>query len=159
MAKKKTVTKEEPKAASATTTKGRIKKLDSEPGEVRLVITQDAPVPRPTADGSVTMMGLAAHYLKMLEDRGAGPGTVSSYGMEMRLAQKGLGEATQLAELTSERVAEYFASDAVMRTRAGKPKAPPTFLKTQRVLRLALIWAVEQGFIATAPLPVVEAKA
>ena len=36
---------------------------------------------------------------------------------------------------------------------AGKAKAEPTVLKTRRVLRLALVWAQEQGWIAEAPIP------
>ena len=34
-----------------------------------------------------------------------------------------------------------------------KPKAKPSIDKTRRVLRLALCWAVEQGWLEKAPLP------
>ncbi|MCC7173439.1 MAG: hypothetical protein IT459_23545, partial [Planctomycetes bacterium] len=88
-----------------------------------------------------------------LEEKGAGPGTIASYGMELKLAAKQLGSATPIGLFTTDRIAEYFASDAVMKTRAGAPKAPPTYLKTQRVLRLALIWAVERNLLASAPIP------
>jgi hypothetical protein len=40
-----------------------------------------------------------------------------------------------------------------MKTRTGVAKARPTFLKTQRVLRLALVWAQDAGIIEKAPLP------
>jgi hypothetical protein len=40
-----------------------------------------------------------------------------------------------------------------MKTRTGVDKARPTFLKTQRVLRLALVWAQGAGLIEKAPLP------
>jgi hypothetical protein len=40
-----------------------------------------------------------------------------------------------------------------MRTKSGVEKAPPTFKKTRRVLRLALVWAQDAGLIETAPLP------
>ena len=56
-------------------------------------------------------------------------------------------------DLTPARVLAYFTSDRVMKTKAGVAKARPTFLKTQRVLRLALVWAQEAGLIERAPLP------
>jgi hypothetical protein len=40
--------------------------------------------------------------------------------------------------------------------KSGKPKAKPSVDKTRRVLRLALVWAVEQGWIEKAPLPEVK---
>lgn len=110
-------------------------------------------------EGVVTLAALCERYLKKLERRGAGPGTLASYAMELKVAQKELGEATPIGELTVERVAAYFASDAVMKTKAGVPKAPPTYLKTQRVLRQALYCAVELGYLAAAPLPEEAAKA
>jgi hypothetical protein len=48
---------------------------------------------------------------------------------------------------------EYFTSDRVMKTRTGVEKAPPTFKKTRRVLRLALVWAQDAGLVEKAPLP------
>jgi hypothetical protein len=40
-----------------------------------------------------------------------------------------------------------------MTTRTGVAKAAPTFKKTRRVLRLALVWAQEAGLVEKAPLP------
>ena len=47
----------------------------------------------------------------------------------------------------------FFTCDRVMKTRTGVAKERPTFLKTQRVLRLALVWAQDAGLIERAPLP------
>lgn len=105
------------------------------------------------SESTITLGELSDRYLKGLEEKGAGPGTIASYGMELKLAQKALGSATPIGLFTTDRIAEYFASDAVMKTRAGAPKAPPTYLKSQRVLRLALIWAVERNLLASAPIP------
>ncbi|MCK6446179.1 MAG: hypothetical protein L6Q99_07270 [Planctomycetes bacterium] len=110
------------------------------------------------SDQTITLGELGERYLKSLEEKGAGPGTIASYGMELKLAQKHLGSETPVGLFTVDRIAEYFSSDAVMKTRAGAPKAPPTYLKTQRVLRLALLWAVECNLLASAPIPTVEAK-
>ena len=111
------------------------------------------------SDATITLGELSERYLKGLEEKGAGPGTIASYGMELKLAQKQLGSETPIGLFTSDRIAEFFASDAVMKTRAGTPKAPPTYLKTQRVLRLALLWAVERNLLASAPIPEVQPKA
>ncbi|MCK6447897.1 MAG: hypothetical protein L6Q99_16005 [Planctomycetes bacterium] len=111
------------------------------------------------SDQTITLGELSERYLKSLEEKGAGPGTIASYGMELKLAQKQLGSETPIGLFTVDRIAEYFASDAVMKTRAGTPKAPPTYLKSQRVLRLALAWAAEQKLIEAAPIPTVEPKA
>jgi hypothetical protein len=51
------------------------------------------------------------------------------------------------------RVLEFFTCDRVMKTQTGIAKARPTFLKTQRVLRLALQWAQDSGLIENAPVP------
>jgi hypothetical protein len=59
----------------------------------------------------------------------------------------------KVADLTPARVLEFFTSDRVMRTRTGVEKARPTYLKTQRVLRLALVWAQDAGLIEKAPVP------
>ncbi len=40
-----------------------------------------------------------------------------------------------------------------MKTRTGVAKARTTFLKTQRVLQLALVGAADSGLIERAPLP------
>ena len=111
------------------------------------------------SDQTITLGELSERYLKSLEEKGAGPGTIASYGMELKLAQKQLGSETPIGLFTTDRIAEFFSSDAVMKTRAGAPKAPPTYLKTQRVLRLALLWAVERNLLASAPIPEVQPKA
>ncbi len=101
----------------------------------------------------LTLATLSEGYLHALEDTGAGTGTLASYGMELKLATRELGSETPVALLTDDRVREYFNSDAVMKTRTGKPKAPPTYLKTQRVLRQALVWAATEKLIEKAPVP------
>ncbi len=40
-----------------------------------------------------------------------------------------------------------------MKLKNGRPKAAPSYLKTQRVLRLALAWAETQGWLDRAPIP------
>ena len=121
--------------------------------------TEPAPETTPQATGGPTLKDVAEGYLAAIEKDDAGPGTLASYRMELRLALRELGETTPVADLTTTQVQAYFESDAVMRTKSGKPKAKPTWAKTRRVLRLALFWAQDAGLIAAAPIPAPEAKA
>jgi hypothetical protein len=103
--------------------------------------------------GDLTMAQLAERYIASLRDAGKGLGTQFSYSIDIAVAVKHFGAETAVATLTSRKVANYFDSDAVTKTRTGKAKAKPGIDKTRRVLRLALVWAAEQGLIAEAPIP------
>lgn len=100
-----------------------------------------------------TMAEFAENYLKHLEAAGKSRGTVFSYSVDLGLAVRELGKDLRLKQITPDAVATFFESNAVTRTKTGKPKAKPTIDKARRVLRLALVWAVEQGLIPEAPLP------
>ena len=101
----------------------------------------------------ITLEDLCARYIQHLDEAGKSQGTLFSYRLELTTALDELGKETPLSALTPARVLEYFTSDRVMKTRTGVAKARPTFLKTQRVLRLALVWAQETGLVEKAPLP------
>ena len=73
--------------------------------------------------------------------------------MDLRVALKALGEKTKLGNLTPKKVGDYFESDAVVKSRSGKPKNERTIAKTRRVLRMALEWAEKKGFVDKAPIP------
>ncbi len=107
---------------------------------------------------SLTLGELAERYLKHLEETGKSEGTMFSYRIELKTAMKQLGEETLIGSLTADDVRRYFDSAAVMKLKNGKPKAMPSYLKTQRVLRLALCFAVERKWLEVAPLPVAESK-
>ena len=98
----------------------------------------------------ITTLGeLVEAYLKHLS-KSRSAGTVFSYSIEARAACRWFGEDTKLEAVTPERVAAYFESDAVTKTRTGKPKAKVTVDKTRRILRLALAWGEELGGLASA---------
>ena len=103
--------------------------------------------------GPATLADVAAGYLAHMEEAGKSDGTISSYRMELKTAADELGEDTPIAEITPEKVAEYFACKRVTKLRSGKNKAKPSIDKTRRVLRLALVWAEERGIVKKAPLP------
>jgi hypothetical protein len=124
------------------------------------VPVEDTPAPKvkktkkpKAATADITLEDLAGKYLQHLEDAGKSAGTTFSYRLELILALDELGKDTKLAELTPTRVLEYFNSDRVMHTRTGVQKAAPTYKKTRRVLRLALVWAQDAGLVEKAPLP------
>ena len=126
-----------------------------------------APPKRPTAPdggpttadgGPKTLKELSDRYVAHLKAQGKTESTVWGYGMELNTAQKELGEDTKLSAITPAQVEAFYRSDRVTRKRNGTPKAMPGILKTRRVIRLALVWAVEQGWLAEAPVPDLEAK-
>jgi hypothetical protein len=101
----------------------------------------------------ITLAQLAEQYLKHMEADGKSIGTCFSYAMELKTAQAELGADTIVGTLTADDIARFNASDRVMKLKSGKPKAEPSFLKTQRVLRLALAFAEQTGLIAASPIP------
>ena len=107
---------------------------------------------------SKTMADLAEGYLKHLEDEGKSHGTCFSYSMELRVACSELGEKTKIASLTAKRVGTFFDSDRVTLLKSGKPKSQLSIDKTRRVLRQALVFAVERKWLKVAPLPCVDTK-
>ena len=107
---------------------------------------------------ALTLGALGARYLAHLKDEGKSLGTITSYTMELATAARELGEETPVGALTAARVQAYFESDVVTKTRQGAPKAKPTVDKTRRVLRLALVWAAEEGLIEQAPIPEARTK-
>jgi hypothetical protein len=116
-------------------------------------------VPEPTAKPArkkkldLTLADLAERYLKHLEREGKSNGTISSYGAELKLAIKDLGDETKIAEITTEQVAAFFESKPVTKLRSGKKKSQLSIDKTRRVFRLALVWAAEKKWIKAAPIP------
>jgi len=102
-------------------------------------------------DMSVTR--LAAAYLEHLRDMGKSMATQFSYSMDLGLAKRELGAETLITDLTPERVAAFFESEAVTTRKNGKRKSQVTIDKCRRVLRMALEWAEADCRIAKAPLP------
>lgn len=107
--------------------------------------------------GELTLKALCEAYAKGMEREGKSPGTCASYMAELHVAMAELGVETSVAGLSPERVAEYFGCARVNKLRSGRPKSPLSIAKTQRVLRLALAFAEQQGWIEKAPLPVAQA--
>jgi hypothetical protein len=108
---------------------------------------------RKPAKSDMTLEQLAVAYVGQLEKDEKSAGTIFSYTQELRTALKELGAETKIASLTAKQVQTYFDCDRVTKLKTGKPKAQPSIDKTRRVLRLALVFAVQKKWLAEAPLP------
>src|SRR5262245_35873994 len=64
---------------------------------------------------SLSLGELADRYLKHLEETGKSAGTLFSYAIELKTAQRELGADTLISSLTPGQVGGYFASAAVMK--------------------------------------------
>ena len=105
------------------------------------------------AKADLALATFCEQYLTHLAESGKSLGTVFSYRLELKTALDALGAETKLGDLAPAQVLLFFGSDKVNKTRTGRPKSPLSISKTQRVLRLALVWAQEKGWIEKAPLP------
>jgi hypothetical protein len=111
------------------------------------------PKPKKKVKTDATLADLSDRYLRHMENAGKSNGTCFSYKLELATAMNALGADTKLADLTPEMVALFFGSERVNRKKNGKEKSPLSIAKTQRVLRLALVWAESAKLVAKAPLP------
>jgi hypothetical protein len=129
----------------------------AEPAQADEAGAGNAPAPKKSKGkkqaGGRTLSELAQHYLDNLADLGKSQGTCFSYRGELALAIEWLGAETKLADLGASQVEGFFECPSVTRTRTGRLKSPLSIAKTQRVLRQALVFAVEKGWIKVAPLP------
>jgi hypothetical protein len=103
-------------------------------------------------DPNLTLLQLSSQYLLHMEEEGKSAGTQFSYSMELKLARDELGADTLVSALTADDIERFNKSKRVMKLKNGKPKAEPSFMKTRRVLRLALAWAAQSGLIASSPI-------
>jgi hypothetical protein len=151
MAKKKTNETVAVEAAQElTATETAAPEIEPQASDTHAPKQKKAKKPKAT---DITLEDLAGKYLLHLEDAGKSNGTLFSYKLELVTALDEIGRETKLSDLTPTRVLEFFVSDRVMKTRTGVAKAAPTYKKTRRVLRLALVWAQDAGLIERAPLP------
>ena len=105
-----------------------------------------------------TLAHLSESYLAAIRLNGRTGGTAASYENDLKVALKHFGADTDIRALNPTSVGEFFDSPAVTTRRNGDPKNPVSVAKTRRILRLALVWAVESGWIDVAPLPLTAPK-
>jgi hypothetical protein len=154
-----------PVPASVTPASEPVQEPTSEPATEQPATEPSKPAkrakPKKVAKGlapEMTLADLADHYLAHLEATKSA-GTALSYKMELDRAVEFLGADTTIGSLTPDDVRRFNASKIVMCKKDGKAKAQPSYLKTQRVLRLALVWAAnDRKWLESAPIPVETAE-
>jgi hypothetical protein len=100
-----------------------------------------------------TLKDLCSAYIASIQMDGRSSGTAASYENDLKVATKFFGEDATLLDMTRDRINEYFHCDAVMKKRNGEMKNAISVAKTRRILRLALVWAADSGWIGEAPIP------
>jgi hypothetical protein len=106
-----------------------------------------------TVPANPTLKDVCEAYIASIQRNGRSAGTAASYENDLKVALKHLGAETALHDLTEARVTEFFQSPTVTLKRNGSRKNPISVAKTRRILRLALVWCADAGWIEKAPIP------
>jgi hypothetical protein len=125
---------------------------------ITMTTTNDAPkakkakATKKTAKPTWTLTECALAYLESLKAAHKSESTISAYAADLDLATEVLGGETPIAAITPADVERFNASSPVTTTKSGRAKAQPTIDRSRRVLRLALVFAEQQGAIEAAPI-------
>jgi len=106
---------------------------------------------------SINLKDGAAQYIEHLEAIGKKPSTVGTARRTMDLFVGHLGEGKEVDKILPVHVAGFFKSEAAT-TLNGKPRAKASILQIRRIVRGALVFWSEQGYLETVPLPKAEKK-
>jgi hypothetical protein len=99
-----------------------------------------------------TLTEAALAFLASLKAAHKSESTINAYAADLDLATEVLGGETPIAAITPADIERFNTSDPVLRTKSGREKAQPTIDRSRRVLRLALVFAEQQGAIETVPI-------
>jgi hypothetical protein len=103
---------------------------------------------------TITMKNAVEKYLAYLEGLGKSKSTCYTVGLDLRMLIADMGEDKELAKILPVHVAGFFKSEPV--NKIGDPprdRRPATVLQIKRITRQFLVWAEEQGYLSTVPLP------
>ena len=106
---------------------------------------------------SINLKDAAVKYIKHLEAIGKRPSTVKTAQRTMDLFVGHLGEDKETAKILPVHVAGFFKSEAATTLR-DKPRAKASILQIRRIVRGALVFWHEQGYLDSVPLPKDEKK-
>jgi len=96
-------------------------------------------------------------YIEHLTDIGKKASTVGTAKRTMALFQENLGAKKVIAKIMPVHVAGFFKSDAATTLR-DKPRAKASILQIRRIVRGALVFWQERGYLDNVPLPKDEKK-
>ena len=101
---------------------------------------------------SITLKEAIAQYIQHLTETGQKPSTVGTARRTLDLLIADMGEGKEVGKILTLHVAGFFKSEAAT-TLKGKPRAEASVLQIRRVVRAALVWWHEQGWLDALPLP------
>jgi hypothetical protein len=91
-------------------------------------------------------------YIEHLTAIGKKPSTVGTAKRTMALFGEHLGAKKVVAKIMPVHVAGFFKSEAATILK-GKARAKASILQIRRIVRNALVWWHEQGYLVSVPLP------
>ena len=94
-------------------------------------------------------------YLQHLQAKNQKPSTVGTARRTLALLVAVMGEEKELAKILPVHVNKFFNSEAATMLK-GKLRAQASVLQIRRIVRGALMWWHEQGWVANVPLPASE---
>ena len=103
---------------------------------------------------NINMKNAVEKYLEHLEEIGKSNSTRYTVQLDLGMLTAYLGEEKELAKILPVHIAGFFKSEPV--NKIGDPprdRRPATVLQIKRITRQFLVWAQEQGYLETIPLP------
>ena len=103
----------------------------------------------------IKLQSAVESYIQHLQDKNQKPSTVGTARRTLALLVAEMGEKKEVAKILPVHVSKFFNSEAATMLR-GKPRAMPSILQIRRIVRAALVFWHEQGWVASVPLPATE---
>lgn len=92
-------------------------------------------------------------FLDHLKTQGKSPRTLYTYGKDLDYLITFFGAERDLTRLRVTDMGKWLKSEAYLKTPTGKPRGERTLRKNERTIRQLFVWAKEQGWIESLPLP------
>jgi hypothetical protein len=114
-----------------------------------------------TMETSISLKTAVEQYVQHQTEVGQKPSTIGTIKRSMELLVGDLGEDKEVGKILAVHIAGFFKSEAAT-MQAGKdgakPRANASVLQIRRIVRAALVWWHQQGYLKAVPLPADEKK-
>lgn len=102
---------------------------------------------------TISVKEAIANYMDVLKEAGKSERTLYTYGKDFEQVMAFFGADRPLNSILLTQVGKFYRSDVLLKLPNGQERAFKTVDKTRRVFRMFLVWAYQQGYIETLPLP------
>lgn len=102
-----------------------------------------------------------AEYVAHMKEKGQKPSTLGTIERTLALLQAEMGESKEVGKILPVHVDKFYKSDAATMQKGKdglKPRAKPSVDQIRRIVRMALVWFHEQGWLDKVPVPGEERK-